>query len=336
VGSHSITASYSGNTNNAGSTSNTLSHVVDQATSTIELGSSANPSTFGQSVTFTATVAGQNPTGTVTFNDGAITLCSAVALSSGAASCASNTLSVAVHSVTATYGGDTNNIGSTSTMLSQAVDQAVSSTALVSSANPSTYGQSVTFTVTVTGESPQGTVDFKDGGTTVCGAVALSAGQATCATSALSAATHSMTAVYNGDTGNAASTSPALSQTVNRLTTTTLLSTDCETTFVENQPFTLNALISGASPAGVVDFRNGATVLCANVAASSGNASCTVSDLATIGSDTQDSYGLTAHYSGDTNNMPSASMPLVVTVLSAADVVFRNGFETASLACPIE
>src|SRR5438045_143310 len=37
---------------------------------TTTVGSSLNPSTFGQSVTFTATVAGASPTGTVTFQDG--------------------------------------------------------------------------------------------------------------------------------------------------------------------------------------------------------------------------------------------------------------------------
>ena len=70
---------------------------------------------------------------------------------------------------------------------------------------------------------------------------------------------------------------------------------------------------------------------------SSGNASCTTSTLATSGSDMQDSYALTASYSGNTYYLSSASAPFYVTVLSAGDVVFRNGFELmdASL-CPIE
>ena len=97
-----------------------------------------------------------------------------------------------------------------------------SSTALSSSANPSLVGASVTFTATVNGAAPTGTVAFKDGGNAIsgCSAVALPAGSAnakvaTCSTSSLSAATHSIVATYAGDAGNNGSTSATLSQVVN-------------------------------------------------------------------------------------------------------------------------
>ena len=73
VGNHPITAAYSGTTAFQASTSTTLNHTVRAATTTA-LASSLNPSTFGQTVTFTATVTGGgNPVtaGTVTFSDGA-------------------------------------------------------------------------------------------------------------------------------------------------------------------------------------------------------------------------------------------------------------------------
>ena len=69
-------------------------------TSTTSVASSKNPSTFGASVTFTATVAGSNPTGSVNFKDGggSITGCSAVALTgsgnSRTATCTTSALSV--------------------------------------------------------------------------------------------------------------------------------------------------------------------------------------------------------------------------------------------------
>lgn len=88
-------------------------------------------------------------------------------------------------------------------------------TALASNANPSTYGSSVTFTATVAGSSPTGTVTFKDGASTL-GTTTLSGGSAGYTSSSLSVGTHSITAVYSGDTNNAASTSPALSQVVNQ------------------------------------------------------------------------------------------------------------------------
>jgi Bacterial Ig-like domain (group 3) len=92
------------------------------------------------------------------------------------------------------------------------------STALVSSTNPSGVGRPVNFTVTVSGSGGTltGTVAFKDGGTDItgCATQPLSSGQATCSTSSLTVTTHNITAVYSGDTIFASSTSPDLSQTV--------------------------------------------------------------------------------------------------------------------------
>jgi hypothetical protein len=92
-----------------------------------------------------------------------------------------------------------------------------STTVLVSSANPSAYGSSVTFTATVAPAAASGTVTFKDGATTL-GTGTLSGGTATYSTSALSAGSHSITAEYGGDADYATSTSSALTQTVNKAT----------------------------------------------------------------------------------------------------------------------
>ena len=91
---------------------------------------------------------------------------------------------------------------------------APTTTALASSLNPSAFGQSVTFTATVNGNGATGTVQFRDGGVDVGAPVALSAGVAMLTTSALGAGTHLITAVYSGDAGNLASTSPILDQVV--------------------------------------------------------------------------------------------------------------------------
>ncbi len=94
-------------------------------------------------------------------------------------------------------------------------------TGVVGAPNPSTVGQSVTFTATVNGVAPTGSVAFRDGVNTIagCAAAALSgAGNsrtAQCATSVLAQGTRSITAVYAGDANNQTSTSPALSQVVN-------------------------------------------------------------------------------------------------------------------------
>jgi hypothetical protein len=87
--------------------------------------------------------------------------------------------------------------------------------ALVSSQNPSTFGQSVTFTSTVTGQnggSPSGTVTFKDGAT-VLGSAPVSNGSAQFSTSTLNKGQHHIYAAYSGDVNFKAATG-ALAQSV--------------------------------------------------------------------------------------------------------------------------
>ncbi|TFW63165.1 phospholipase [Bradyrhizobium sp. MOS001] len=92
---------------------------------------------------------------------------------------------------------------------------ATTTTELTSSKNPSSYGESVTFTAKVSslGGTPTGTVTFNDGGTPI-GTSTLSAGVATFATTTLAVGNHSITATYNVSVAFNASTSPALNQSV--------------------------------------------------------------------------------------------------------------------------
>ena len=90
--------------------------------------SSAHPATAGSSVTFTATVSGNNPTGNVAFTDGTSTIsgCAAVALAgsgnSKTAACTTSSLTVGSHYIVARYAGDTNNLSSSSTPLMQTIN----------------------------------------------------------------------------------------------------------------------------------------------------------------------------------------------------------------------
>jgi len=125
--------------------------------------------------------------------------------------------------------------------------------------------------------------------------------------------------------------------TITPATSTTTLSSACMRTFVETQPFTLSAAVSGANATGSVTFidGNGGT-LCSGIALNSGAATCTSSALGVIGAGTSSVFSLSANYSGDGNHQSSASNAFSVTVLRATDVVFRNDFETQTLSCPIE
>ncbi|HEY2399937.1 MAG TPA: Ig-like domain repeat protein [Steroidobacteraceae bacterium] len=130
VGSYSVTAAYSGDANNASSTSGATALVISTpgvATATA-LTASATTITTGASVTLTATVspvAGSViPTGTVTFKDGSNTLGTGTLDATGKTTYTTATLSVGSHSITGAYGGDAGNLISTSPALTITVNAA--------------------------------------------------------------------------------------------------------------------------------------------------------------------------------------------------------------------
>jgi uncharacterized repeat protein (TIGR03803 family) len=178
------------------------------------LTSSPNPSGYGNAVIFTASVPAA-ATGTVTFTYGSTTLCNAVPLSRGTATCTYSALPAGSDVVTATYSGDAN-FSSNSGSVSQIVGNWTTATTLTSSPNPSSLNQQVTFTATVTsiyGGTPTGSVTFSNGSTTL-GTAALSAGTATLSTAALPVGFNLISAVYSGDSNYSGSSSNILSQNV--------------------------------------------------------------------------------------------------------------------------
>lgn len=201
----------------------------------------------------------------------------------------------------------------------------------------------MTFTATVSAvagavEDPTGIVQFVVDGANFGAPVALSNGIATSPpVSSLSTTVHTVTASYVNTDGNFTNSSGSLNGgQVVKASSTTTLATSCMTTFVENQSIALTATINGSNPTGGVSFQDGTNVLCNNVGLSSGSASCQTPALMVQGGGTSYQYHPTASYSGDNTNGSSTSSSLVITVLSAADVIHRNGFETESLSCPIE
>jgi len=101
---------------------------IQQATSATTVASSANPSWQGDLVTLTATVSPEytgTPSGTVTFYDNGANIGS-VSLANGHASLSTTSLLLGAHTITASYGGDTNFLSSTSLPLTQYVDTDIS------------------------------------------------------------------------------------------------------------------------------------------------------------------------------------------------------------------
>ncbi|MGA3093578.1 MAG: Ig-like domain repeat protein [Terriglobales bacterium] len=303
VGSNSITAAYGGDANDNSSTSSALTQTVNKATPTVTLTSSANPSTYGSSVTFTATLSISTATGTVTFKNGSTTLGTGT-VSSGKATFSISTLAVGSNSITAAYGGDANDNSSTSSVLTQTV-KANTAVTLASSANPSTHGLSVTFTATVSPSTATGTVTFKNGSTTL-GTGTISSGTATYSTSTLAVGSNSITASYGGDAYDNSSTSSALTQTVNKANTTVNLASSANPS-VYGSSVTFTATVTPSTATGTVTFADGGTTLGTGTI-SGGIATYSTSTLA-VGSNS-----ITASYGGDANDSGSTSATLTQTV----------------------
>ena len=168
-----------------------------------ESADSANPSVYGETITFNATVTAQGsgtPSGSVTFKDG-LTALGTAPLIGATATLNTSTLGVGTHSITAWYSGDSNFLHSVSPTIVQTVDQASTTTSLVSSANPGYRNQTITLTATVkslNGGAASGNVTFKQGTLTVA-TVPLASEQATYSTSYTTTGTRSITAAYSGD-----------------------------------------------------------------------------------------------------------------------------------------
>ncbi|AKV00567.1 Flagellar hook-length control protein FliK [Labilithrix luteola] len=323
-GSHSITAVYGADGNFAASTSAALAHTVNQDGVSASLASSLNPSTFGSSVTFSAKVSASGsgiPTGTVTFKDGDTILGTATIDATGATSFSTTALTGGTHTITAVYGGDATH-GTGTASVSQIVKAATTTTALTSSANPSVFGQptklSASVTSTVTG-TRTGNVTFMDG-TTVLGTTALDvSGVATLTSSTLVVGTHPLSAVYAGDSNFAMSTSSALSQTVDRAKTTTVLASSSNPSLVDAS-VTFTATVAAKAPGagtrtGTVAFKEGATTL--------GTASLDVSGVATFATSALASgnHAIAAEYVGDGHFEGSASNTLAQVVNTAAPTI---------------
>lgn len=324
-GEYTVTATYSGDSDFLGSASTVTQYVFADPTTTV-VSSSSDPSVYGQAVTLTATVTPNppgagTPTGAVTFSIQSTAAGStasdlgSVPLTDGTASLVLPTEPVGTYTVTATYLQSGDDFGTSSGTLTQTIDKDHTTTTLVSSANPSVYGQQVTFTAAVAADAPgsgtpTGMVTFFDGSTTLGTAnlVATSGGdQATFTTGGLAVATHAISAVYSGD-GDFLTSTGDVTQTVDPARTTTTLAQNGQA--VQGQQVTFTATVAPVAPGagvptGTVTFAlNGAPfgspVPLVGGQDSAHATSAGLSDL------TPGDYTVTATYSGDPDFLASS------------------------------
>jgi uncharacterized repeat protein (TIGR01451 family) len=291
-----------------GSATGTL--VVTRGTPVVALTSSANPSVTLQPVVLTATVTGGGAvaTGSITFSDGATTLCGTPRpLVNGSVSCTTSALSVGAHALGATYSGDATYQAGTGD-LTQVVDPAATTTLLTASAPSPVYGQALSLTATLASVAPgagtpSGTVAFAEGATTFCPAAPTSGGVATCLLPAsLATGLHTFTATYGGSAQYVGSSAAGLDRTVSKAEPTVQVDTS-GTPSAYGAPVTFTATVRGpaGAPTGAVTFTDGATTLCAAVPLDAGVARCTAAALP-FGN-----HVVTAAYAGDANHTTASA-----------------------------
>ncbi len=292
VGPHTISAVYSGDgINYAQSPAGTLSYSVNPVgTSTAVSATPASNPAYGQPLTFTASVTANSPSnaapptsGTVTFYNGAAIAANQIGTpqsvnGSGVAvlTLTNPTLAVGSHTISAVYSGDGATYGASNAgTLSNYIVVKAGTTAVVTDSPASTvFGQTVTFTASVSANSPSvaaapssGTVTFFDGGSQLGTPQPVGAGGiATLPTTALSVTTHSITAVYNGDGVNYAASiaSAPVNYTVTQAGSTISIQQGTPNPSFLGQAvaFTVTVLAQGPSSvnptSGTINFFNGA------------------------------------------------------------------------------
>jgi len=318
---------------------------VTKVDTRVDVVSTVNPSVFGQSVMFIATVvladplAGM-PTGTMQFMVDGANLGGVIVLNGGQAAVSTLSLSVGTHAVVAVYSGDAVFNGSTGSLAGgQTVNKANSRVLLSSSINPSVFGQQVTFTAVVrpiapgSGSPQGGTVQFRVDGADFGSPVAVSGGQATKSTTALAVGSYAVAAVFSGDAGfNGSTGTLAVAQVVNKAGTTTSVTSSVNPS-VFGQPVTFTATVApvapgSGTPGGSVQFSVGGGSLGGPILLSAGTASISTNAVAVGTHAVTASYGGGPNFNGSTGALvggQTVNRADSVTSLSSSDNPSKRG-----------
>jgi len=314
VGGHVVFVSYSGDSALLPSSSAPLTQSVVsplRATTTVVTSNRVPSSTFGQTVTFTATVrpsvGAGTPTGGVQFTVDGVGVGGLRTLNvQGRATYATAALSAGPHTVTATYSGSLIFASGTSAAYGQLVLAGSTTTSLSSSRNPSVGGQSVTFTARVV-PAAVGNVQFVLDGSPLGAPVVVDAtGRARTTTAVLSVGSHTVSATYLGTADRLPSSSAPLTQTVAKAASSTTVATSGSPVRIGTPVVftaTVRTLAPGTGiPTGTVQFTiDGITFGAPIQLNATGQAAFVTSSLAA------GRHVVSASYSGDLDRQPSLS-----------------------------
>lgn len=333
VGSHTVSAAYSGNANlEPSSASLPGGQTVARAATTVSLSSDTPSPALGATVTFTAQVApvapgAGTPTGNVVFSVDGVTQ-APVALSSGSASISRSNLGVGNHIITALYVGDTDFSSSSGTLSGgQTVNAATTSTVLnFAPANPA-FGDAATLTATMSssGGTPAGSVIFTVNSVDRA-PVSLVNGSADLVLPDLAAGSYTLGARYVATTSYQASTATNKVMAVALGPTTTTVAANPASIRL-GESTTISATVSAihGTPSGTVEFRADGTLLGTRTL-NNGTASLSTSAL-TLGSHT-----ITVNYLGSTDHAASSgSLGAALSVLPATTTLVASATPAPSV-----
>jgi hypothetical protein len=364
IGGHNIAAIYSGDSVYAGAESQPITINIQPSATSLILSPSTTTPPAGGSIIVTGTVTAQNPgasppTGSLTVNLDGLPQGTQRFTTTGTATTASMTVtapSAGSHTIQGTYSGDINYNNSTSPSVTITVAQSATVTTISATPSTLTAGMPESFTATVAPLTVAvgatytitGTVSFYDGGTVLLGAAAISNNTAILTGVSLSlSATHTITAVYSGDTSYSTSVSSPL-LLVGTLLPVTVNLTESNTVLAPDQPVTLTATVTPVTtppltaeqhPSGFVLFYAGTALISGQVPVlvglgNSGVASTVVPRIPA------GQYVISAQYSGDTTFGPTVSNSLNLLAedfginCSATNVKMAQG-TTKTITCNV-
>jgi len=344
-GTHTLTATYSGDNYYATSTATAPTITVAKSPTTMIVTPATTSPAGGSSLLVTATITATSPgstvpTGTVAFTlDGATAGTQAVV--AGYPSTATITLpsmTPGTHVLAGVYSGDTYYGTSTAPSVTLTVSKGATTTVLTPSTIAPTAGSSMSVTVTITSPNagatqPSGSVNITEDGTSVATGTVVPGAPSTAVVTIplVSAGSHLLQATYSGDTYYTGSTSAIVPIVAAKgISVTTLTATPATLTAGVNE--TLTATIAPLNPVtgtvytmtGTVSFYDGGTTLLGTANVAANTATLTGVKLAN-----NISHTITAIYSGDLNWLGSSSsvLPLAATTLPDY-VVLTSNFTT--------
>ncbi len=334
VGNNTVNASYSGGPDYSASQANTtISVTAPAAATTTSVSVSPNPVYAGQTETITVQVTSSNGTPTGSFNytitepDGTVASQGTESLNNAGEWSISSTISSSAPTgywtATATYTGNStyaSSSGST-TLDIESPPKTATSTSLNVSPNPTSPGQSVTFTASVQSASgtPTGTVAFSGGGSNNdlpgCSSVALnSSGVATCTYTVPSdlRGDYSYSATYTGNS-TYASSGGGVTLIINAHTTATTTTVSASPNPVyagQTETITIQVTSASGTPSGTIDYSN---VGPSGSVVSSGTLTLNASGIATLSAPVASStptgtYTINATYEGNSTYAISSGM----------------------------